>query len=141
MQTSWLTWIWCDEMAKLFDYVSTINKKVGVYPEDNMDEFESVYEPYVINMAFCRYPDTIQYVDFLVCNPSLSKIQHFDYLYHSIPKKNRFDKWNKVDDDIRLETISSVYNYSINKAREVVDLFSDEDLELLKTKLIKGGRA
>jgi hypothetical protein len=141
MPRLWLMWIWWNEMAKLFDYVSTINKKVGVYPDDNLEEFESVYEPYVVNMAFCRYPDTIEHVDFLVSNPNLTKRQHFDYLYYSVPKKNRYEKWNKVDDDIRLETISAVYNYSINKAREVVDLFSDEDLELLKTKLIKGGRA
>lgn len=128
-------------MAKLFDYVSTINKKAGIYPHDNMDEFNSVYVPHVVNMAFCRYTETIYMIDWLVLNPQLTNLQHFDYLYNSVTKNNRFSAWGKKEEkNLEIEVIQTVYKYSYEKAKSVLHLFSQEDLDILKTKILKGGR-
>lgn len=124
----------------IFDYIRVISSKSGAMPRDSLDEFNSVYVQHVVNLAFCRYIDTIMIVEKLCLMRKLTNLQHFDYLYNSIPKGIRNAKWNKKEEpQIDLEVISAVYNYSINKSKDVVNLFSTTDLELLKTKLIKGG--
>lgn len=128
-------------MADLFSYVSTINKKVGVYPIDNMDEFESVYSQYVVNLAFCRYPDTIMIIDDVLLMNNLTNLQHFDYLYNSITKKNRYTPWNKVEKNLEIELIQQIFNYSHDKAKAVLDLFTAEDIEKFKKLIYTGGKA
>ena len=128
-------------MAKIFEYVSTISKKVGIFPQDNMEEFNSVYVKHVVNLAFCRYSDTIFIVDYLVINPQLTNLQHFEYLYNTVPKiNNRYSAWSKEEKSVEIEVIQDVYKYSYEKAKSVIDLFSQKDLDILKTKILKGGR-
>jgi hypothetical protein len=127
-------------MATLFDYVGTINNKVGVMPMDNIDEFNSVYVQYVVNMAFCRYTETIMLVDELVLMNNLTNLQHFDYLFNTVPQGKRYSKWNKADKNLELDTIVRIYNYSYDKAKQVVDLFQPDDLEKLKERLFQGGK-
>lgn len=125
----------------VFDYINSVNKKAGINPRDNLDEFNATYTQFVVNMAYCRYPDTIMIVEDLVLRPNLTNLQHYDYLYHTVPKSNnRFSKWHKVDSSLEIEVIQAVYKYSYNKAKEVLDLFSQDDLEKLKQMLFTGGK-
>jgi hypothetical protein len=39
-----------------------------------------------------------------------------------------------------LETIQEYYGYSIDKARQVLPLFSDAQIDIIKKKLNKGGK-
>jgi hypothetical protein len=39
-----------------------------------------------------------------------------------------------------LEVIREYYGYSKEKARQVLPLLNDEQLEIIKTRLVKGGR-
>jgi hypothetical protein len=124
----------------LFDYISTINKKVGKMPYDDMDEFESTYSQFVVNVAFSKHPDTILIASDLACMQNLTNIQHFEYLYNVVPKGNRWAKWGKEEKVIDIEVIKEVYKYSYEKAKSVVHLFTDENIQYLKTKLITGGK-
>jgi hypothetical protein len=124
----------------LFDYIGTINKKVGKMPSDDMDEFESTYNQYVVNLAFSKHLDTILIAEELTRMPNLSNLQHFEYLYHTVPKGNRWASWGKEEKVLNIEVIQEVYKYSYDKAKSVMDLFTDEDIEILKTKLITGGK-
>lgn len=128
-------------MPTVFDYVNTINNKVGVTPTDNLDEFNQVYVQNVVNLAFCRYPETIFIIDDLVCmGYGLSNHQHFEYLYNLIPKGNRFKKWNKPDEITELDSICKIYRVSENKARQISKVFSEDDFVKIKQRLYEGGR-
>ncbi len=61
----------------------------------------------------------------------------YDYLLSSISKKKRFSKWIKPEENKDIEVIKEVYGYSDQRAREVLDLVSVEDL---KQFIQKGGQ-
>jgi hypothetical protein len=71
----------------------------------------------------------------------LPKRMQFHYLINSIRKKKRFGgKWlsqKKVKD---LEVIKEYYGYSNQKAKEALNLLSDDQIENIKLGLKKGGR-
>ena len=71
----------------------------------------------------------------------LPKRMQFHYLINSIRKKKRFGgKWlsqKKVKD---LEVIKEYYGYSNSKAKEALNLISDDQIENIKLGLKKGGR-
>lgn len=126
--------------VNIFSYIDTINKKVGIFPLDNLEVFESNYNQYVVNMAFMRYVDTVMVVEELTLMNNLSNIQHFEYLFNSVSKSNkRYGKWHKPPKDEYIDLIILVYKYSYEKAKSVIDLFKIEDLELLKTKYLSYG--
>ena len=70
----------------------------------------------------------------------LLNIQHFDYLNMTIPKGNRFAKWVKPKKDDVISLIQKVYGYSVKKAEEVVEIFSEEDIKNLYKKVNEGGK-
>ena len=71
----------------------------------------------------------------------LPQRMQFHYLINSIRKKKRFGgKWlsqKKVKD---LEVIKEYYGYSNSKAKEALNLLSDDQIENIKLGLKKGGR-
>lgn len=129
-----------EDATTVFSYISTINKKVGKYPQDDLDLFNSIYSQFVVNMAYCRYADTILIVEKLAMMTNITNLQHFEYLYNNITKSNkRFAKWNKVDVDSNIDVIMVAYKYSYEKAKSVVDLFTDDAIEKLKLSYLNIG--
>lgn len=64
----------------------------------------------------------------------------FEFLRSTVRKQRGFVKWYKRKEDDRIKLIMKVYKYSYDKAKEVVDLFTPEQLEILEKGLEKGGR-
>jgi hypothetical protein len=64
---------------------------------------------------------------------------HYEFLLNLIPKKKRFNKWEKPEVSEEISLIMKVYGYSFEKASEVVDLFTKEQVENLKKSLQEGG--
>ena len=63
----------------------------------------------------------------------------FDYLQKSIRKNKRYSKWLKQESVENLDLIKQFYGYSDAKAKEVMDIISDEDIEFMRKKLSTGG--
>lgn len=66
---------------------------------------------------------------------------HYEFLLYAISKGRRFAKWGKPENDDNIKLIMEVYTYSYDKAREVLDLFSDADIERLRSLKDTGGVA
>lgn len=129
-----------EDATTIFSYISTINKKVGKYPQDDLELFNSIYNQFVVNMAYCRYADTILIVEKLAMMTNITNLQHFEYLYHNIAKSNnRFAKWNKMDLNSNIDVLMVAYKYSYEKAKSVVDLFTDAAIEKLKLSYLNIG--
>lgn len=123
-----------------FTYINTINKKSGIYPQDNLDKFNEIYNQFVVNMAYYRYSDTIMIVEEISRMNNLTNLQHFTYLYYTIPQSSkRYGKWHKVELNPQIEVIMAVYKYSYEKAKSVLDLFTDYDIENLKRNYLNIG--
>ena len=72
--------------------------------------------------------------------PHLDKKMQFSFLINNIRPRKRFNKWIKAEKIEAIEVIKEYYGYSTEKARQVLPLLNDEQLDYLRTKLIKGGR-
>lgn len=129
-----------DSKTNIFSYIDTINKKAGKFPLDDIEKFETVYNQFVVNMALMRYIDTIMIIEEVSMMNNLTNLQHFEYLFNTVPQSNkRYGKWHKPEKDEYINLLIIVYKYSYEKAKSVIDLFSIEDLELLKTKYLNYG--
>lgn len=104
-------------------------------------EFEpKEYVPFVINKALSFHYDCILQANEMNRLPGIDKQMQFDYLYHKVRKYRRpFEKWQKRETLNKLEIIKEYYDYSNEKAKEVMDLLSDEQIEELKNRMDTGG--
>lgn len=120
----------------LSDILNSINQtKENLFTSD--PRIEKEYVPFVINKCFSYFPDTIFYANRMNQVSSLDKKMQYDYLLSTISKKKRFSKWIKPEENKDIEVIKEVYGYSEQRAREVLDLVSVEDL---KQFIQKGGQ-
>tara|TARA_B100001013_G_scaffold336635_1_gene256062 strand:- start:664 stop:876 length:213 start_codon:yes stop_codon:yes gene_type:complete len=65
----------------------------------------------------------------------------FHYLINSIRKKRRFGgRWLSKTKLKNLDIVKKYYGYSNTKAKEVLNILTDDQIERLKLNLIQGGR-
>ena len=64
----------------------------------------------------------------------------YDFFINIIKKKQRFSKWLKPSEVENLELIKNYYGYSNEKAKSILTLLSNEQIDGLKTRMNKGGR-
>ena len=120
----------------LSDFLNSINQtKENLLSKDS--RLEKDYVPFVINKCFSYFSDTIFYANRMNQMAFLDKKMQYDYYMHSIPKRKRFSKWIKPEENKDIEIIKEVFGYSDARAREVVDLLPvDKMRELVQ----KGGQ-
>lgn len=114
-----------------FDYVKDINFEKRYLMND--DYAESEYSPYITNKSLALFPDTLFYANEMNLNSHLDKKLQHDYLFYSVRKKKRFEKWpwkKSVNDDIDL--IMKYYKYNRQKAKQALSVLSREQLEMIK---------
>ena len=67
-----------------------------------------------------------------------TKLQ-FDFLLNSIRSRKRFTPWLKASKIEDLEYVKEYYGYSNDKAKQALDILTDEQIATVKQKLRKGG--
>ena len=124
-----------------FDFVNAINnsKEDLIRGSDNPDLAESFYKPYLINKAFSYFKDTVMYSNEINMFPNIEHKLQNDYYLNSIRKNKRFSKWHKKEDEPKIEAIMEYYNVNYVKAREIGNVLTDGQVDLIIRKLIKGG--
>ena len=121
-----------------FDYVNAINYNKKDIMVDDIAEKE--YNPYIINKALSFFPDTILFANEMNKYHHLDHRLQFDFFINIIRKKQRFSKWLKPNEVENLQLIKDCYGYSNEKAKSVLTLLSNEQIDELKTRMNKGGR-
>lgn len=123
------------KQTNIWDYVNNITEKKGIMEID-----DSIYNSYMINKALSFFPDTI----LLVNEINLSNItnqMNYDFLYNIISKKRRFSKWHKQDQVLqnKLDLIIEYFSCNMTRAKEYLEILTDNDLSIMKDKMQKGG--
>ena len=72
-------------------------------------------------------------------NNHLDSILQFDFLLNSIRSRKRFAHWLKASKIKNLDLVKEYFGYSDQKAKDALTLLTDDDLELIRSKLNKGG--
>ena len=124
-----------------FDFVKAINenKQDLIRDSENPDLAETFYKPFIINRAFSHFKDTIMYANEINMYPNIANKLQNDYYLNSIRKGKRYSKWHKKEENDKIDAIMEYYNVNYARAREIGNVLTDEQLTLIKIKLIKGG--
>ena len=124
---------------ELFDFLNDIShKKKGVIRDDPLAEKD--YKPYVINKFLSQHIDCILYVNEMNIRPHCDKILQFDYLINSLRKQfRRSSKWLKPDFFDNVEIVKEYFGYSTPKAKQALEILTEEQLDYIRFKLRKGG--
>ena len=120
-----------------FDFVNSINDtKVNII----VDEWsEREYNPFIVNKALSFAPDTVIYVNEMNSRPHLEKALQYNFLINIIRKKKRFNKWIKKEKIEAIDIVKEYYGYNTEKARQVISILSDDQIQTIKKRLYKGG--
>lgn len=123
---------------ELKDWLHSINEsKKNLIDEDPSSEKD--YSPYIINRCLSGHIDCLMLCNEMNINNFLNKKLQYDFYINTIRTKKRYSPWlkkEKVDD---LEAVKTYYKYSNQKAKEVLEILSDDQIKFIKSKLETGG--
>jgi|TARA_B100000470_G_scaffold215357_1_gene197558 hypothetical protein len=106
----------------------------------DMDEAEFGRNSFIINRALSMNVDTVLYANEMNIHYQLDPLLQYDYFINSLRKKKRWSKWAKATGpSANLELIKEYYNYNEQRAREVLDLLSESEIEEIRLRFSKGG--
>ena len=120
-----------------FDFINAINRSKENLIVD--EPSEKAYAPFIVNRGLSFFPDTILYANEMNRYHFLESKAQFLYLLNSIRPKKRYSKWLKSEKIDTVEVISQYFGYSYTKAKDVLNLFTEEQIHQMKLKLEKGG--
>ena len=124
---------------KLGDWLYSINQS----KKNMMDvdpTLESSYPSWIINKCLSSFTDTVLFANEMNMNWHISKRMQYDFFINSLRPRKRFSPWSKKESVDYLEDIKEYYGYSNQKAKEALNLLSDDQIENIKLSLKKGGR-
>lgn len=125
-------------MSNPFDYVNQImqGKKNLIVDEQT----EKDYNAFIINRALSYHLDCVLYSNEMNIRPFMDKSMQNSFLINTIRSRKRpFAKWVKSEKSDDLECIKKYFQYSDTKAKDVLNLLSDEQIQELKQKTETGG--
>jgi len=120
-----------------FDYLKAINES----KEDVMltSQDEKKYAAFIVNRGLSFFMDTIFQANEINRNHHLDSRLQFDYLLNSIRQKKRYSKWLKSEKLDDLDIIKEYYGFGNEKAKNALQVLTDEQLAYIRRKLNQGG--
>ena len=102
---------------------------------------EKAYIPFMINRSFSFFQDTVLFANEMNIASHLPARMQYDFYKTALRPRKRFSKWFKaIPDSNDIKVIMEHYGYSSQKAQDVLDLFSKDDLKQLHKIHSKGGK-
>ena len=126
-------------MPELKEYLNAINHTKERLLDSDDEDWEKKYPPFIVNKCVYPFQDTIMLVNEINQLPHLDKKLQFDFLLNSIRSRKRFTPWLKASKIEDLEYVKEYYGYSNDKAKQALDILTDEQIATVKQKLRKGG--
>lgn len=123
---------------KPFDYVNSINYSKKDIMVDDIAEKQ--YNAFIINRSLSYFPDTVHFANEMNKNNKIDAKMQYSFLINIIRKRKRFSKWHKPEKIDAIQIVKEYYGYSDEKASQVVNILSSEQLNELKMRVYKGGR-
>jgi hypothetical protein len=122
-------------------YLNSINQtKENVMRDPEADaSVVTGYPHFIINRLLSYHKDVVLIVNEINKLPHLDPQLKYEFLLHGLSRKKRFSKLAKGVKHENVELLSEYYNYSIEKALEIVALHTPEDIERIRAELSEGG--
>ena len=120
-----------------FDFIKAINDSKDVMKDNSLAEKD--YIPFLINRGLSFFQDTVIQVNEMNRLHFLDNKLQFDYLLNNIRPRKRWSKWLKPDKIDNLELVKTYFGFGNEKAKEALDVLTNEDIVDIKSKLAEGG--
>ena len=121
-----------------FEYTKAINDtKIDIMVDDIA---EKGYNSFMVNRGLSYFNDTVLMANEMNVQHHIDSRLQFDFLINIVRKKRRFSKWAKPQIESDIEVVKEYYGYSNEKAKDALNLLTEEQIELIKISLLKGGR-
>ena len=127
-------------MYELKDYLKAVNHTKERLLDNEDEEWERKYPPFIVNKCVAPFPDTVMLVNEINQLPHLDKKLQFDFLINSLRPRKRYTPWMKAMKLENLEYVKEYYGYNNEKAKAALDILTDEQISAIKRKLYKGGK-
>ena len=119
--------------ASPFDFVKTIRTKKGSW--EDLDQ--SQYIPFIINRAMSFDMQSLFQANEINRQTPLSHKAQFEFYINSVSKLSGYSPWQKADKVEELQYIKEFYNVSSEKAKEILLILTPEQVNIIKTKIMK----
>ena len=120
-----------------FDFIKAINDGKDVMKDNFLAEKD--YIPFLINRGLSFFQDTVIQVNEMNRLHFLDNKLQFDYLLNNIRPRKRWSKWLKPDKIDNLELVKAYFGFGNEKAKEALEVLTNENIEDIKSKLAEGG--
>lgn len=107
---------------------------------DQDPENLGLVKQFMINRAFSFGPDTVLYANEMNKATGISNRMFYDYYFHALRPRKRFNKWIKKTKVDFVEDVMEYFKYNHKRATEALALLSMEDLEKIRKILDTGGK-
>jgi purine-nucleoside phosphorylase len=121
-----------------FEFINAINTTKQDIMVDDITEKQ--YNSFMVNRSLSYFNDTVLMANEMNLNHHLDNRLQFDFFINIVRKRKRFSKWLKPASLGDVEVVKAYYGYSNEKARQALTLLTNEQIDLLKKKVYKGGR-
>ena len=129
-----------DERYPLKDYLNSINLSKKNLMGDEDPAWEKNYPPYIINKCMSHHMDTVMFANEMNQYPGLDKKLQYDFFINTVRPRKRFSPWGKKEKVKDIELVKEFYGYSTEKAMQALRILTENQLEIIRTKLNKGGK-
>ena len=121
-----------------FDFINAITfNKTDLIVDDWS---EKQYIPDIINKGLSYGADTVIPANEMNSRSHLDKKLQFQFLINNIRPRKRFNKWIKVEKIESIEVIKKYYGYSTEKAKQILPLLSESNIDEIRRRIKKGGK-
>lgn len=123
---------------ELKDWMNSITFTKENLIESNSENIKS-YPPYIVNKCLSAHIDSILFANEMNISNNLDKDMQYSFYLNSLRKKKRFSSWitkNKIED---LEYIKKYYGYNDEKASQVLNILTKDQINFIKKRLDIGG--
>ena len=125
-------------MTELKDWLNSINfTKQNLIEED--PDTEKQYPSYIINRCLSGHIDAVMFANEMNKHPNLEKRLQYDFFLNSLRKRKRYSPWLRKEQIENLEFVKRYYGYSNEKAKQVLNILTREQLSFIRDRLDTGG--
>lgn len=129
----------------LIKSLDSINKtKVnGIRTADDPTTAAKSYPRFPVARSLSYHADALHLVNELnlrgLSAHEVSNIQHYEFLLYVLQKGKRFAKWERPENQADIELIAKTFSYTYERAKEILPLFTREQLNEMKSAMETGG--
>ena len=124
---------------ELKDWLNSINTNKNNLIDEDID-LEKKYPSYIINRCLSGHIDAVMFANEMNKHPNLSKKLQYDFFLNSLRKRKRYSPWLRKEQIENLVLVKKYYGYSNEKAKQVLNNLTREQLSFIRDRLETGGK-